>query len=618
MIYVPADLEADDLLANVTKIHCLSMNWGGEVKTTSNYSDIRKLVSRKDITLVGHNFICYDVPTIEKLLGVKVECGVVDTLALSWYLYPKRSSHGLAAWGEEFGVPKPPIEDWQNLPLEEYKRRCEEDTKIQTLLWEKMQSDLNTLYDNDEALISSLMRYLSFKMHTVRLQEENPFKLDVEATEKNLAYLEGLKEVKIDALKKVMPTVGVTSKRVPPKNPYKKDGSLSAQGEKWRKLTEERGLPFGYSEPIEVINNYDEPNPNSPAQVKDWLFSLGWKPENFNEGVNGKIPTYYLADKSLCPSVLKLGESVKSLDELGVLKHRIGLLKGFLRDQEDGYISCGIHGLASTLRTRHARLMNLPKPSMAYGDLVRGVLICEEGYEIVDSDLASLENMIKLDLIYPLNPDKVKAQLTEDYDSHLEICMVAGLMSQDDVDFYKECKKSKDTSSDRFHDLDKKRHQGKTVNYSAQYGVGKKKLSETLDIRQSEAKKLLDAYWTANKEAKTVATRFETKQCLGRTWVKNPYNKFWYELRSEKDRLSAVIQSTGDFITHLWAKNVIEVSDCMTMIYHDQLDLIVKKGYRKGIEKMLRDGINKVNKQLKLHVPMDISVSFADKFSEAH
>jgi hypothetical protein len=89
-------------------------------------------------------------------------------------------------------------------------------------------------------------------------------------------------------------------------------------------------------------------------------------------------------------------------------------------------------------------------------------------------------------------------------------------------------------------------------------------------------------------------------------------------LRSEKDRLSAVIQSTGDFITHLWAKNVIEVSDCMTMIYHDQLDLIVKKGYRKGIEKMLRDGINKVNRQLKLHVPMDISVSFADKFSEAH
>jgi DNA polymerase I-like protein with 3'-5' exonuclease and polymerase domains len=244
--------------------------------------------------------------------------------------------------------------------------------------------------------------------------------------------------------------------------------------------------------------------------------------------------------------------------------------------------------------------------------------VCDEGYELVDSDLASLENMIKLDLIYPLNPEKVKAQLTEDYDSHIEICLLAGLMNQDDVVFYKECKKNKDIHNPRYQELDKKRHQGKTVNYSAQYGVGKKKLSETLDITQSEAKKLLDAYWVANKEAKTVATIFETKQCLGRTWIKNPYNKFWYELRSEKDRLSAVIQSTGDFITHLWAKNVTDVSGTLSLVYHDQLDLIVKRGYRKGVEKLLRESIQKVNKKLKLNVPMDISINFGDRMSEIH
>ena len=56
----------------------------------------------------------------------------------------------------------------------------------------------------------------------------------------------------------------------------------------------------------------------------------------------------------------------------------------------------------------------MPKPSVPYGELIRGVLTCDEGYELVDSDLASLENMIKLDLIYPLNPEKVEAQLTED------------------------------------------------------------------------------------------------------------------------------------------------------------------------------------------------------------
>lgn len=121
MIYIPCDIEANGFLSKVNKIHCLSMNWGGEIKTTSSYDDIRKLVSRKDITLVGHNFVCYDVPVIEKLLGVKVECRVVDTLALSWYLYPSRSSHGLAAWGEEFGVPKPVVEknEWEGLTGDE-------------------------------------------------------------------------------------------------------------------------------------------------------------------------------------------------------------------------------------------------------------------------------------------------------------------------------------------------------------------------------------------------------------------------------------------------------------------------------------------------------------------
>ena len=618
MIYIPCDIEANGFLSKVNEIHCLSMNWGGEIKTTSSYEGIRKLVSRKDITLVGHNFQTYDVPVIEKILGCKVVCGVIDTLALSWYLYPHKSSHGLADWGEEFGIPKPAIEDWENLPKEQYYHRCEEDVKIQTQLWFKIKKDLDELYDSNEAIIDSLMRYLSFKMYTVRLQEENPFKLDIESTEANLKYLEDLKEEKTDALKKVMPTVGIKSLRLPPKNPFKKDGTLSSQGEKWKKMTEGMGLPFEHNEPIFVIKSYDEPNPNSPSQIKDWLFGLGWKPATFNDGVNGKTPTYYLADKSLCPSVLKLGDDVKNLDDLGVLKHRIGLLKGFLRDQEDGYISCGIHGLASTLRTRHARLVNMPKPSVPYGELIRGVLTCDEGYELVDSDLASLENMIKLDLIYPMNPDKVMAQLTEDYDSHLEICMLAGMMTQEDVDFYKECKKNKDTKSDRYHDLDKKRHSGKTVNYSAQYGVGKAKLAENLEIKQSEAKKLLDAYWEANKEAKTIASRFETKQCLDRTWVKNPYNKFWYELRSDKDRLSAVIQSTGDFITHLWAKNVTDVSGRLSMIYHDQLDLIVKKGYRKGIEKLLRDSIEMVNTRLKLNVPMDISVNFGDKFSDIH
>jgi hypothetical protein len=44
-----------------------------------------------------------------------------------------------------------------------------------------------------------------------------------------------------------------------------------------------------------VLKGYDEPNPNSSPQVKDWLFSLGWVPCTFkyekeDDGTERTIP----------------------------------------------------------------------------------------------------------------------------------------------------------------------------------------------------------------------------------------------------------------------------------------------------------------------------------------
>ena len=386
---VPFDIEANGFLKEVTKIHCLSINWNGTIKSTNDYDSMRKLLAMEDVTLVGHNAVCYDIPTLEKVLGVKVKCKVIDTLPISWYLHSNLPSHGLEFWGGEFGYPKVEVaeDEWLNMSYERAVERCERDVEIQTKLWDRLYNELMVLY-GDDSFMTSLCPYLSFKMSIVRMQEENPFRLDMDILYRNLEYLEGIRDEKIEALKKVMPTVGVRSKRNPPKNPYKKDGTLSAQGLKWKKLTEERGLPFEHKESIEVIKDYVEPNPQSPQQIKDWLFSLGWKPKFFNEGENGKVPTYLAPDKSICESVLKLGESVRHLDDLGVIKHRIGLLKGFLRDRDGEYIHQSIAGFTSTLRLRHKNIVNLPKPSVPYGKLVRGVLSCDEGYEICGSDLS--------------------------------------------------------------------------------------------------------------------------------------------------------------------------------------------------------------------------------------
>ena len=435
MKYIPCDIEANALLPDVTKIHCLSMNWDGDIRTTNDTDKIRELVQRDDITLVGHFFGTYDVPVMEKVLGIKVLCGVVDTGALSWYLYPKRKSHGLESWGEEFGHPKVEVDEseWATMTYERSKLRAEQDVVIQTKLWEKCKEDLHNLYEGNQEEIESILKYLSFKMYQFKLQGVSKMKIDIPKIHENIEKLETIKKPQFDILKAALPSVEVKSPRQPPAKPFKQDGELSATGIKWKKLTEERSLPFEHNEPIVVIKDYVEPNPDSVGQLKDWLFSLGWKPLNFNTNkANGnEVPQIYIKvgeDTELCPSVKKIDHpAIGSLDRYGMLRSRIGLLNGYLKKERNGYLTQQIGGLTNTLRIKHSEIVNVPKNSKPWGKYVREVFIANEGKVICGADLSSLENKTRDHFIYPYDPEYVKEMSSPDFDSHTDTAVIAGL-----------------------------------------------------------------------------------------------------------------------------------------------------------------------------------------------
>jgi len=61
-------------------------------------------------------------------------------------LYPDRASHGLDAIGKDHGVPKPKVDDWENLSYEEYAHRCTEDVKINFLEWQMQKKKLEEIY----------------------------------------------------------------------------------------------------------------------------------------------------------------------------------------------------------------------------------------------------------------------------------------------------------------------------------------------------------------------------------------------------------------------------------------------------------------------------------------
>jgi DNA polymerase III alpha subunit (gram-positive type) len=197
------DVEADGI--NPSKIHCLTAavysmgEW--RIKSTTDYDEMRKFFTSSDV-LIGHNIYRWDIPVVQRLLGIKVTAQIVDTLALSWYLYPTQGKHGLESWGEHFGVPKPKVDDWDNLPIEEYIHRCEEDVKINCKLWDKQLSNLCTLYGSkvkkDKAY--RFIDYLMFKMETAAKAEASRWKLDVERCEEGLKILEADVEEKVNKL----------------------------------------------------------------------------------------------------------------------------------------------------------------------------------------------------------------------------------------------------------------------------------------------------------------------------------------------------------------------------------------------------------------------------------
>lgn len=635
------DIECDGLLDKLSKLHVLSVGYvssdGWQIKSTNKRDDIQRLVGNSDNVIVGHNFIGFDKPALEKL-GYDFKAQIIDTLGLSWYLYNEYFEHGLEAWGERFGVPKPKIDDWENLTFEEYKNRCEEDVKINTNLWVKMLSLLRELYDSDDKKIETVIKYFTFKMECLHYQESNKILIDRGKCESNLSILEGIISEKVDLLKKIMPDVPKSVIRKKPANLYKKDGSVSVAGKRWFDLLEKADLPFDYDGTIKEVVKFDEPNPNSDSQMKEFLMSIGWKPKYYKDGANGKVPQLRDDDKNLCPNIKKLisiKPELEALDGLSVAMHRAGYLKAFLKYMDDsGYACARANGFTKTLRLKHANpFVNLPKPTQQYGEYVRSVMIAPPGKVLIGSDVSSLEDKTKQIAIYSYDSEYVEQMNVRGWDAHLDIGQRSGLLNSDEIAFFKWFK-SKDRdindcpdiyrklSEDEMHNehikLSKKRAVAKTVNYAATYGAGASKISESAGIPLKEAKNVLKAYWDRNWSVKQYAEDRETKEVDNKTWIYNPYSGLWLYLTSEHIKFSACNQNAGVKMFDTWVYFMIENGLKPIAQFHDEVLLCVDEGTEDEVSRILNECMDRVNKCYDYPIKLEVDVQVGKNYSEVH
>lgn len=458
------DIEFDSLTPTVIKVLSYAIKEGDSwvIKTISDISTIKRFFEQKNCWFIGHNIIQFDIPAVLNLLSPEIAGRLIDTLPISWYLYPKRNSHSVESYGVDFGVDKIQIEDWESASIKELTKRCEVDVEITIKMWEMMLYDLDVLYEGSDN-ISSIIDYLTFKVECIHLASVSKWKLDKQRAANSLSELIIMREEKILELKDVMPKVPVVGKMVKPKNFFKRDGSITKQGYAWLDIKYDGKIPEkellshtsshynNEEDTVEYIKDYKQPNPNSGIQLKKWLFSLGWQPVTFRyePNKNGKgnraIAQIYTTEKELCESIRVLEDkepAILVLDSLGVISHRISILEGFLKNcDKDGFLIASASGITNTLRMKHSGIVNLPKMSAKFGKHIRTCLIAEDGYELVEADIKSLENMTRNHFIFPYDPEYVKTMSGIDYDSHTDLCVEAGYMSKDEELFYKWFKK---------------------------------------------------------------------------------------------------------------------------------------------------------------------------------
>lgn len=621
------DIEGDGLLDTITKIHCLSYTSDGK-----NFVTIFDPVEMRDFfrsepLLIGHNIIRYDIRAVEKILGVKVQAKLYDTLGMSWVFEPNRPKHGLESWGETVGVAKPDIEDWENLTPEQYQHRCEEDVKINWLVWERLIKKAKLIYDNRTEL-DRFLQYISFKLESAAKAEDAMWRVDIDLVQRCIDELTALQEEKVEELRQYMPMVQKYRKKSFPKQPFKKDGSLSAQGQQWKQLIEENGLPKNYKGDIDIPTKVEQANPKSSDQVKEWLFSLGWEPCTFdykkNDDGSDRLVPQVRKDGELTPSVQLLiddNPGVAVLDGLTVIQHRLSIFTGFMECQVDGYLKAEIDGFTNTLRFKHRKpLVNLPGVDKPWGKEIRGALIAPEGYVLCGADMVSLESTTKRHYLYPYDPEYVKEMSTEGFDEHLDLAVRAKYLSLDDYNFFIRSDEDTVNDTDRYKTIKKVRKLFKPVNYSAIYGVGKLKLSRTAGMKVTEADVLLKAYWARNwgiqEFSKDVLKTVKTVD--GQMWVKNPVSKFWYSLRYEKDAFSTINQGTGVYCFDTWLAYYLSRRPNIIGQFHDESINCIKDGEQAEHTEVLKWAIGKVNEKLKLNIDLDIDVKFGLTYAEVH
>jgi DNA polymerase-1 len=396
------DIETNGFMPDVSKIWCMVAidSDKGTVYSFSDYdSELPSMeeglefIGTADV-IFGHNFIGYDLVVLKHLLGwsPKPNQQVIDTWILSQMNQYKRDhKHGLEGWGSKLDFPKLEFNDFSQY-TKEMLTYCIRDVELNVKVYHELVKESMKIINKHPTYQQGIKTEMGFAAIEAEIRNKG-WMFDMASAQSLLTDINN----KLDAIELVLePKIGMRCIKIDKADEYKtpawrKDGCYTVATVKHFGYTQESGREDRPIDGPYCRVSFEQGKVGSIEVVKDWLYSIGWVPDEWNvERINGKFVNK--SPKITESSLENLANDAMLVSEYYTVRSRKGILEGWIEEVKKSPNN-RLHGRmwtigTPTFRCRHEVVANLPSVDSVYGKEMRSLLICEPGTTIVGADSA--------------------------------------------------------------------------------------------------------------------------------------------------------------------------------------------------------------------------------------
>ncbi len=362
--YWAVDIEGDLIPSTKVYVVCAVNIHDGRELVMTEPDQIRRWFQNVKISggkFVGHNFIGYDAPTLNRIIGTRIAISdIIDTMLTGMAYNPSlEGGHSLEEWGKRLNFPKGDFNDFDKFS-EEMVQYCLQDCRLTRKVYLTLLGRMTKVGFTEEGLD---IEHRAWQL--VKKQQQDGFEFNEVGAFNLLAFLRQRENEIADEVHKFWPPKIVELGTY--KRPFKKDGSPSAVFLKHKEeydrveISNDR-LSYKVFGPVSF-------NIGSAPQRIEKFLEAGWKPREFTDTGQPKATHKGKLSPSLEAFVEDSGrQEIKLVAQWIEVNARGNMINTWIEALGEDKRIHGSLWLANTLRYRHSNPNTANIPAVRVGE----------------------------------------------------------------------------------------------------------------------------------------------------------------------------------------------------------------------------------------------------------